>query len=264
MDCVSFEVTPGFRIGVNMESRENLLASIESHLTARRGFSVATINLDHLVKLRGSDSFRRAYAAHTHVVADGNPIVWASQLSRRPVNLVPGCELLQPVCEQAARHGAPVALLGSTEETLASAGDRLRERIPGLQVAARISPSRSFEPEGPEADACIERIRRSGARVVFLALGAPKQEVFAARAQAALPDVGFLSIGAGLDFIAGSQKRAPKLMRRLALEWLWRAGSNPRRLAQRYARCAVLVPGLMRDAIAGRLAPVGPEAMREA
>ncbi|MFQ8432685.1 WecB/TagA/CpsF family glycosyltransferase [Amaricoccus sp. W119] len=84
----------------------------------------------------------------------------------------------------------------------------------------------------------------SGARLTFLALGAPKQEMFAARCREALPGIGLVSVGAGLDFLARTQRRAPEWVRRAALEWLWRAVTDPRRLARRYAECAMALPGL--------------------
>ncbi len=254
MDHAHFDAGQGRRIAVNTATRTRLLAEIDSRLADRKGFSVATLNLDHLVKLRRFPVFRQAYARQSHVVADGHPIVWISRLAGRAVHLIPGCELVHPVARLAADRGAPVAFLGSRETTLARAAERLERRHPGLEVAARISPSFDFDPFGMEADACIEELRRSGARVCFLALGAPKQEVFAARAQSALPEVGFLSIGAGLDFLAGTQKRAPLWMRRFALEWLWRAVDDPKRLAMRYVRCATLMPGLILDGLRVRLA----------
>ena len=110
-----------------------------------------------------------------------------------------------------------------------------------------------FDPEGEHADRAIAAIGDSGARVVFLALGAPKQERFAARAQHALPEVGFLSIGAGLDFIAGRQKRAPSWVRAIAGEWLWRMLSDPRRLAARYGACLLALPTLTLQALRSRL-----------
>jgi len=88
--------------------------------------------------------------------------------------------------------------------------------------------------------------------VVFLALGAPKQERFAARAQQTLGAVGFLSIGAGLDFVSGAQRRAPAWVRAIAAEWLWRMLSNPRRLAARYGACLAALPGLTLHAIGAR------------
>ncbi|NHX27822.1 WecB/TagA/CpsF family glycosyltransferase, partial [Escherichia coli] len=197
-----------------------------------RGFTVATLNLDHIVKLRHDAGFRAAYGAHSHVVADGNPIVWLRKMVNRPVELVPGSELIDPICALAARVGAPVAFLGSTEETLALAAERLGATYPGLNVVARIVPPFGFDPNGAEVADYAAQLRDSGAQVCFLALGAPKQEIVATRAAQIAPACGFVSIGAGLDFIAGSQTRAPKWVRAIAMEWFWRMASNPKRLAK--------------------------------
>jgi N-acetylglucosaminyldiphosphoundecaprenol N-acetyl-beta-D-mannosaminyltransferase len=116
-----------------------------------------------------------------------------------------------------------------------------------------------FDPAGPAADAAIDAIGQSGARLVFLALGAPKQEIFAARAFGRLPGAGFVSIGAGLDFISGAQRRAPKLVRLLAAEWLWRMALSPRRLAGRYAACLAALPPLTTRALAARMQGAGAE-----
>lgn len=242
----------GWRIGVDATGRDALLTDLEARLGSGRGFTVATINLDHVEKLRKSEPFREAYAAQTHVVADGNPIVWVSRLAGAPVELIPGCELVEPMAEAAARRGAAVAMLGGTQASLEAAAERLTARLPELKIAATIAPPMGFDPYGPEADAALEALAASGARLVFLALGAPKQEIFAARAQRALPNVGFLSIGAGIDFISGAQTRAPRWFRQRAMEWLWRAATDPRRLMKRYARCALLLPGLALDAVRRR------------
>jgi UDP-N-acetyl-D-mannosaminuronic acid transferase (WecB/TagA/CpsF family) len=87
----------------------------------------------------------------------------------------------------------------------------------------------------------------------FLALGAPKQETLAARGLDLVPGCGFLSIGAGIDFLAGLQRRAPAWVRAIAMEWFWRMASDPRRLAGRYARGFTILPGLVRQALALRL-----------
>lgn len=230
-------------IVVNMPTAEALLAEAASRLEAGRGFSLATLNLDHLVKLSASAQFRAAYVRHDMIVADGNPIVWLSRLAGRPVSLVQGADLVIPLARTAMRAGAPVALIGSTAEVLAGAEARLRAELPDLEVAARISPRFGFDPQGAEADTVVAQIRESGARLCLLALGAPKQELFAAHAGDALPGTGFAGIGAGLDFLAGQQRRAPHWMRRLALEWLWRMLTSPGRLGPRYARCALVLPG---------------------
>lgn len=240
-------------ITVTVPTRQDLLADLECHFAERRGFSVATLNLDHVVKFRSMPDFREAYQRHSHVTADGNPIVWLARLAGQHISLVPGSELVDPVADMAASMDVPVAFFGSSEASLAEAERVLSSRYPDLRVVARIAPPMGFDPTGPEADRAIEELAASGARMVFLALGAPKQEIFAARAQERLSETGFLSIGAGLDFISGLQKRAPKMVRRLAGEWLWRLALNPVRLARRYGACIVILPELTLVALRSRM-----------
>jgi N-acetylglucosaminyldiphosphoundecaprenol N-acetyl-beta-D-mannosaminyltransferase len=237
---------------ISHATEADLLADLDTAFAAGRGFAVATLNLDHLVKLGRDARFAAAYRAQTHVVADGNPVVWLRALMGRPVALVPGSELIAPLAALAARRGMPVALYGSDQPTLDLAADRLAADHPGLQVVARIAPAFGFDPWGAVAEADLARLAEAGARLVFLALGAPKQELLAARGRALQPALGFVSIGAGLDFIAGRQVRAPLWVRRIAMEWLWRMLGNPRRLAQRYLDCALILPGLAWAAWAAR------------
>lgn len=239
----------GSRIRVNMPDRGALLAEVGRRLARGEGFALATLNLDHLVKLGRDPAFAAAYAAQDLVVADGHPVVWLSRLARRPVALVPGSDLVVPLARAAAAAGAPVALVGATEAALAGAAARLAAEVPGLAVALRLAPPMGFDPGGPEAEAVLAAVAASGARLVFLALGAPRQERLAARGRARLPGVGFASVGAGLDFLAGTQRRAPVWARRLALEWLWRMLTSPRRLVPRYAACAAILPGQVAAAL---------------
>lgn len=236
-------------VSVNMRDGQSLLSSSAERLKSGEGFAIATLNLDHLVKLRDDPVFRDAYLRHDFVVADGNPIVWTSWLAGRPVKLAPGADLVVPFAQLAAMCGAPVALVGSTAKSLRRAGRALRALAPDLEIAAEIAPPFPFDPDGPTGDALIAELAASRARLVILALGAPRQERFAARCRRELPDLGLASIGAGLDFLAGEQRRAPAWVRALALEWLWRMLSDPGRLAARYARCALLTPALAAEAL---------------
>ena len=220
-----------------------LLAEVRRRFRADEGFALATINLDHLVKLARDPAFREVYAAQDLVCADGNPIVWLSKLAGKPVSLVPGSDMVVPLASLAAREEVPVALMGSTDEALSDAGAALSERVPGLRIVSRIAPPMGFDPTGPDARRILQDIAASGARLCFVALGAPKQEQFAAFGRQIAPQVGFASIGAGLDFLAGRQQRAPEWVRAMAMEWVWRMMSNPRRLAKRYFDCIVILPG---------------------
>jgi N-acetylglucosaminyldiphosphoundecaprenol N-acetyl-beta-D-mannosaminyltransferase len=237
---------------VNSADRAALLADLTDRMQARQGFTLATLNLDHIVKMRHDPTFARAYRQHSHVVADGNPIVWLSRLSGRHIDLIPGSELIAPLTALAAKHDVPVALLGSTQGTLDAAATRLMQDHPGLRIVARIAPAYGFDPDGDAADTDLREVERSGAGLCFLAFGAPKQERLAIRGAARVPGCGFVSIGAGLDFIAGHQTRAPRWVRLIAMEWLWRVLFNPRRLARRYAACLMILPGLALSALRDR------------
>lgn len=240
-------------VTVTVPDQDALLADIGARFDRGAGFSVATINLDHVVKLARDPAFRDAYGAHSHITADGNPIVWLSHLAGQgDVALVPGSEVIEPLATLAAAKGVPVAFFGATDASLDAAAAALRAKTPGIDIVLTLAPPMGFDPEGPAADAAIAQIGDSGARLVFLALGAPKQERFAVRAAAALPGTGYLSIGAGLDFISGAQVRAPDWVRAIAAEWLWRMLSNPRRLAARYGACLLALPGLTLRALAAR------------
>lgn len=239
-------------VRVNIRDEGALLAAVAGRLEAGEGFAVATLNLDHLVKLGRDPLFARAYAAQDLVTADGNPVVWLSRLAGSPVSLAPGADLLLPTLGLCAALGVPVALVGGTEAGLLAAERALD--VPGLEVRLRRAPSMGLDPEGPEALALLDAVAASGARVAVLALGAPRQERLAALGRRRHPSLGFLSVGAALDFLGGGQRRAPPLLRRLALEWLWRMLLDPRRLLARYAACAFILPGLAAQALSRRAA----------
>lgn len=239
-------------IHVTVESQSALLADVERCLQARSGFSVATLNLDHVVKLAQDPVFRQAYQAHSYVTADGNPIVWLSRLAGQKISLVQGSELVAPLVALAALNHVPVAIFGTSEQALEAAVEVLSARHAGLEVVLARAPAMGFNPMGALAAEDIKAIGESGAGLCFLALGAPKQEVFASRAQAALPNVGFVSVGAGLDFIAGTQIRAPRWVQASAAEWVWRLMADPKRLAARYGSCIRVLPRFFVRAIKTR------------
>lgn len=240
------------QVAVNVPTRAGLFRAVREKFIARDGFALATLNLDHLTKLPHDPAFLAAYRAHDMVVADGRPIVWLSKLARHPVELMPGSDMILPLCALATETGVPISLIGSSDAALEGAAKALVARTPGLQVAHLHAPAYGFDPKGKAADALLADLAASGARLCFIALGAPKQEVFAAQGRGIAPQVGFASIGAGLDFLSGHQVRAPRLMRMFALEWLWRALQAPRRMVPRYAKCFAILPGLAGQALRQR------------
>ena len=238
-----------YSLAVNIPDWPTLRAQVAERFAAGNGFALATLNLDHLVKLRSDMDFRAAYKGQDFVVADGNPIVWMSRIARQPVALLPGSDLILPLCRLAAETDVPVGLVGTTEKSLKLAAEALEMQVPGLNVSTRIAPPFGFDPQGAQADEILHRLQAAGVGLCFLALGAPKQELFAARGRVQAPSVGFASIGAGLDFLSGNQKRAPRWVRAVQMEWLWRMLENPSRLFVRYMLCFRILPGHMLRAL---------------
>ncbi|WP_052176639.1 hypothetical protein [Paracoccus sanguinis] len=103
---MEFAYPDGARVRLTHADAPSLLAEVAARLEAGQGFALATLNVDHLEKLGREAGFRAAYAAHDLVVADGNPVVWLSRLSGRPVGLVPGSDLVVPLVRAATRSCA--------------------------------------------------------------------------------------------------------------------------------------------------------------
>jgi exopolysaccharide biosynthesis WecB/TagA/CpsF family protein len=231
--------------GLTAGSQEETVRSIIARSRNGESFTVNTLNLDHLVKLRRDAGFRAAYRSATIVTADGAPIVWLARRQGAVIQRTTGADLIEPLLIEAARHQLPVYLFGTSDEVLAKCRSALHKLTNGtLNICGAVAPPQGFDCTGPAADAAIVAMRAAGARLVLVALGAPKQEIFAARAKAAELGAGLICIGAALDFIVGAQTRAPEVLRTVGLEWAWRLATNPRRLAMRYAQCAIVMADL--------------------
>jgi exopolysaccharide biosynthesis WecB/TagA/CpsF family protein len=165
---------------------------------------------------------------------DGQPVRWALNwlYGLGLTDRVYGPEMTLRICRRAAETGLPIYLYGGSPETLQALSANLQQRFPGLVVAGAESPP--FRPLTPEEDqAVIERINSSGAAIVFIGLGHPKQDLFAAAHADSIHAVQ-VCVGAAFDFHAGSKKSAPAWMQKRGLEWLFRLCQEPRRLFRRY------------------------------
>ncbi|MDE2364546.1 MAG: WecB/TagA/CpsF family glycosyltransferase [Hyphomicrobiales bacterium] len=245
-------VAPQLR--VNLVDMRAALDVVLARARARKGFTLFTVNLDHVVKLNRSRPFRDAYARADFITADGWPIVWlargadrrktprdGSKDRRRPAALqrTTGADLLEPMCREAAKHGLPLYFVGPGEVSQAAGLEILVGKYAGLRIVGAETPLLSSRIDEGVIDAMAARIGAVGARVCIVSLGAPKQEVLADALRKRCPDVGFLCVGAALDFISGHAQRAPDWAQRVGMEWFWRMAGDPRRLVGRYAGCAI-------------------------
>jgi len=183
------------------------------------------------------------------LVPDGQPVRWALRLLHR-IRLpdrVYGPTLMLKLCERAAASDVPIFLYGSTPEVLSALTENLTARFPPLRIAGtRASCFRHLSPE--EADAVVEAIRLSGARMTFVGLGCPRQEVWAYefRSRLSMP---VIAVGAAFPFHAGKLRQAPPILQKYGLEWLFRLAHEPCRLWKRYlilnpTYCALLTAQL--------------------
>ena len=239
---------------INIASMPDLLRRLVDLAKVGAGFTLFTLNLDHLVKRRRDPRFKAAYDRATLVSADGWPVAAIARRQGARVERVTGADVVEPLCKAAAEEAIPIFLFGSSPESLDGAARTLRRRYPDLIIAGMQAPPMGFDPTSEEAVAMAQRIADSGARLCFVALGAPKQELFADAMAQRFPNLGFLCIGAALDFLSGKQKRAPKLVQKLNIEWLWRMSSDPRRLVVRYGSCALVLGDVLMKLSAGRAA----------
>jgi N-acetylglucosaminyldiphosphoundecaprenol N-acetyl-beta-D-mannosaminyltransferase len=223
-------------LGVLVDGVDQLCATEEIIQAARqrRALSVSAIAVHgvmegvldpaHLYRLNHFDL----------VVADGQPVRWALNLMHS-VGLrqrVYGPNLTLAVLEQAARERIPVFFYGSTPDVLSLLRENLQTRFPGLIVAGT-QPSLFGRTRPEVADQIADKIKQSGAQVVFVGLGCPRQEVWAYefRHRLSMPIV---AVGAAFPFLAGTLRQAPRWMQDSGLEWLFRLWSEPRRLWRRY------------------------------
>jgi N-acetylglucosaminyldiphosphoundecaprenol N-acetyl-beta-D-mannosaminyltransferase len=211
------------------------VAEIVHGATTRAGWYVCTPNVDHVVKARKDFLFREATEAARLRVPDGMWIIYASRIAGRPLrSTVTGRLLLPAVAAEARRHGLRLAVFGAGPGVAAQAADALRRAIPGVDLVAAVTPPTPFLIGSEDDGRAVAELAAADPDVIFVCLGAPKQEIWMARHADALSGAVLVGAGAALDVLAGRFREAPRWMTRWGLEWLWRLGHEPRRLARRY------------------------------
>jgi N-acetylglucosaminyldiphosphoundecaprenol N-acetyl-beta-D-mannosaminyltransferase len=211
------------------------LDAIAAMIAGGEGGTVFTPNVDHVVMADHDARFRRAYETANLSLADGMPVLWAARLLGRPLPAkISGSDLVLPLMERAAREQWRVYILGGAPGVGALAAARLTERFPGIVIAGTDAPRIDMDAPPSSRAAVLDRVRAAKANVVLVALGAPKQELWMAEAAPDLRPAVLLGVGAAVDFIAGTAKRAPPWMSASGLEWIHRFAQEPRRLWRRY------------------------------
>lgn len=208
---------------------------IEALVDAGKGGYVVTPNVDHVVRAEHSESLRDAVAAASLSLADGMPLIWMSHLLGTPLpEKVSGSDLVGPLLERASQRQWSVYILGAAPGVGQRAAERLSSRLVGLTIAGVDAPPIGFDKDSKMDDQVVEKVRVAAPHLILVALGCPKQEVWMHRHLHRYAPAVALGIGATVDFIAGEQRRAPRWMSRVGLEWFYRLAREPRRMASRY------------------------------
>jgi len=220
------------KVPIDVVTFGEALAAIDDLVTKGQGGFVFTPNVDHIVNVDQDPQFAAAYEKASLSLADGAPVVWASRLlEHRLPEKISGSDLIGPLLELAGRKKWRVAFIGAAPGVAEKAAAIVRERW-GTDVVFTEAPMVNLKDEA-FISALAQRVKASKPDLVLLAFGAPKQEFLAEKLSRELTAV-FLGIGASLDFIAGTLKRAPVFMQRFGLEWAYRLAQEPRRLWRRY------------------------------
>ncbi len=185
---------------------------------------IVTVNPEFIMAARRDPAFAAVLNNADLAVPDGIGLIWASRWRGRPLpERVAGVDLVERVAAVAARRGLPVYLLGAQAGVAAAAADVLVARYPGLIVAGTYAAS----PAPDEDEAIVARINQAQASILFVAYGAPRQELWIQRNREHLKLGVAVGVGGAFDFISGRSHRAPRWMQRLGLEWLHRLYHEP-------------------------------------
>lgn len=196
---------------------------------------IATLN-SHFVDLYYLDNqFAEALHHCDIIVPDGMPLLWiARAVNRKLESRITGRDLFPILCEFAASNGLSIYMMGDTQETLARTAQVLKEKFPTIRIAGYHSPSFPFMIGSSEDEEVVRLINESRADLLFVALGAPKQEVWMYRNRTRLKIKAMIGLGASFRFFIGKSSVAPVVLQNTGLEWFWRLLHEPRRLWYRY------------------------------
>ena len=223
-----------FGVQISPTSYEEAIEPIMTAARDRQSAVVTFLPVHGLVTAAQDSDYRAKINAFDIVAPDGQPVRWALNKFHKAGlrDRVYGPEMMIRLCRRAADAGIGIYLYGSTPDTLHKLRERLLEAMPGLIIAGHESPPFRTLTE-PEVRDTVQRINDSGAGLVFIGLGCPKQDQFAFDHRNEIKAVQ-LCVGAAFDFHAGTKKTAPAWMQKRGLEWLFRLTQEPGRLWRRY------------------------------
>ena len=232
LECDNFKILD---INIANLTNDEVLNYFQTKIEAKEKVFCVTLNIDILRCAYLSREFFNVLKTANLIFADGMPLVWLSKLKGQPLKeRIAGRKIVYDLCKISNDKGYKIFMLGAAQGVADCAKQKLEKRMPNIQIVGTYSPSKD-ELCNPESNIkIIEAINNSGAEILFVALGAPKQEMWIHNNLDALNSYIYIPCGGSIDFIAGVQKKCPEWIGNIGFEWLYRLSSAPKRLFRRY------------------------------
>ncbi|WNC92372.1 WecB/TagA/CpsF family glycosyltransferase [Paraburkholderia sp. FT54] len=219
-----------FGCPMDAATMDETVAAISTRILAKQFTQHVAVNVAKLVHMQADTELAKSVHYCDLISVDGMGVVWAARMLGHAVpERVAGVDLFERLLAQAARLGLPVYLLGATDEVVARVATICAARYPSLQIAGY-----HHGYFGDDQRPVVDRIRESGARLLFVAITSPTKEHFINRWRASLGVDFVMGVGGTFDVVAGKVNRAPRWMQGAGLEWLFRVLQEPRRMWRRY------------------------------
>ena len=213
-------------VGIDCIDSEEALTQIENFIADGNPHQVVTANAEIIYQANRNEKMRNVINQAQMVTADGSGVVWASKQLGRPLRQrVTGIDLVNSICEQSARKGWKLYILGSAPGVAATAAVNIRQKFPGCNIVG----THHGYFNAKEEKQIVAELLQLQPDVLFVALGAPKQEYWIAGHMAQLQIPVSMGIGGSMDVLSGNVKRAPRWMQKMSLEWLYRLLIQPTR-----------------------------------
>lgn len=227
-----------FGYPVHLVDKAQAGAFVREGLAQAKSLQVVTLNPEMIMQGDQNPELGSILKSADLVLPDGAGLVWALRKRGHSVHRLPGIEFSESLLAWAAETDQPVALIGAAEDVLALAGENLRKRFPGLRI---VYQHHGFFKPGEEEERIVAECAATEPKIVLVALGVPRQEIWINRYKSRFPATVLVGVGGSLDVWSGKTVRAPGWMRSVNLEWLYRISSEPWRIKRIYKTLPMFV-----------------------
>lgn len=220
---------------INNVHTSDVIDFITDSIKEKKPAYIVELNVDVILKIEKDPELKKACDNASLSLVDGKPLIWISKLLKRPVvEKISGSDLIPIVCENAAKEGHRIYMLGGKKEILKKAINNLENKYEGISIVGACSPPYGFEEDEMQLEKIRKSINQCKPDILFVFFGCPKQEKWVYKHYKEINTIVTLCGGGTVDFLSGSIIRAPKWMSDHGLEWFFRFLMEPRRLFKRY------------------------------